>query len=105
LTDSYDYAAFGELDLLSGTTENEFLFTGEQYDPALELYYEPLAKLSPVGGQISNSHPADANEYYSRVLPKAVASFFSNRRGKAQIQRKGPTTRLLWRVFHDGPGG
>ncbi len=29
----------------------------------LKLYIEPLAKLSRVGGQISISHPVDANEY------------------------------------------
>ena len=39
LTDSYDYSPYGELRKHSGTSDNTFLFTGEQYDPEAELYY------------------------------------------------------------------
>lgn len=39
ITDTYDYEAFGELLNSSGSTENKYLFTGEQYDAGLDQYY------------------------------------------------------------------
>lgn len=39
VTDSYDYDAFGNLISQTGTTPNNYLFAGEQFDPALGLYY------------------------------------------------------------------
>ena len=39
LTDSYDYDAFGEVLNQTGSTENNYLFTGEQFDPNLDQYY------------------------------------------------------------------
>ncbi|MDH5572273.1 MAG: hypothetical protein OEY89_10940, partial [Gammaproteobacteria bacterium] len=38
-TDSYDYEAFGETLNKTGTTENSYLFTGEQFDAGLGDYY------------------------------------------------------------------
>jgi RHS repeat-associated protein len=39
VTDRYTYDAFGRLLSSSGTTPNEFLYSGEQYDRVLALYY------------------------------------------------------------------
>jgi RHS repeat-associated protein len=39
VTDAYDYDAFGNLINSTGSTPNNYLFAGEQYDPALGLYY------------------------------------------------------------------
>lgn len=39
ITDSYTYEAFGNLLNSAGTTENNYLFTGEQYDPYVDFYY------------------------------------------------------------------
>ena len=39
LTDSYTYTPYGKLSSHEGTSENSFLFTGEQYDPEAELYF------------------------------------------------------------------
>ncbi|SMF03440.1 RHS repeat-associated core domain-containing protein [Alteromonadaceae bacterium Bs31] len=39
VTDSYDYKAFGELLNQSGSAENSYLFTGEQFDASLDQYY------------------------------------------------------------------
>ncbi len=39
VTDSYDYTAFGEIHGETGTTDNTFLFTGEQYDSNVGQYY------------------------------------------------------------------
>jgi RHS repeat-associated protein len=38
-TDEYDYEAFGELTGSSGTTDNDYLFAGEQFDGVLGDYY------------------------------------------------------------------
>ncbi|WP_143821127.1 RHS repeat-associated core domain-containing protein, partial [Motiliproteus sp. MSK22-1] len=38
-TDGYDYEAFGETLNQTGTTENSYLFTGEQLDSSLNQYY------------------------------------------------------------------
>jgi len=37
--DTYDYDAFGNLISSTGTTPNNYLFAGEQFDPALGIYY------------------------------------------------------------------
>ena len=39
VTDTYDYEAFGELVDLSGESENDYLFAGEQFDGGLGQYY------------------------------------------------------------------
>jgi RHS repeat-associated protein len=39
ITDSYNYESFGSLLNQVGTTENNYLFTGEQYDNNLDNYY------------------------------------------------------------------
>jgi RHS repeat-associated protein len=39
LTDTYDYDAFGNLISSTGTTPNNYLFAGEQFDPSLGIYY------------------------------------------------------------------
>jgi RHS repeat-associated protein len=39
VTNTYDYDAFGILTSQTGTTPNNYLFAGEQFDPALGIYY------------------------------------------------------------------
>jgi RHS repeat-associated protein len=39
VTDTYDYEAFGEVINETGTTQNNYKFTGEQFDKSLDLYY------------------------------------------------------------------
>ena len=39
VTDTYDYDAFGNLISSTGTTPNNYLFAGEQFDAALGIYY------------------------------------------------------------------
>jgi RHS repeat-associated protein len=39
VTDTYDYDAFGNLINSTGSTANNYLFAGEQFDPNLGLYY------------------------------------------------------------------
>ncbi|MGH1429411.1 MAG: Ig-like domain-containing protein, partial [Arenicella sp.] len=39
ITDEYDYDAFGETLNQTGSTQNDYLFTGEQFDAGLDQYY------------------------------------------------------------------
>jgi RHS repeat-associated protein len=39
VTDTYDYEAFGEVLNETGTTDNNYKFTGEQFDSSLDQYY------------------------------------------------------------------
>jgi RHS repeat-associated protein len=51
ITDSYDYDAFGNLINQTGSTPNNYLFAGEQYDPALTLYYNRARYLNTTTGR------------------------------------------------------
>ena len=51
VTDTYDYDAFGNLLHSTGTTPNNYLFAGEQYDPALSLYYNRARYLNTATGR------------------------------------------------------
>jgi len=50
-TDTYDYDAFGNLLHSTGTTFNEFLFAGEQFDSDLNLYYNRARYLNVSTGR------------------------------------------------------
>src|SRR5208337_2073175 len=47
----YDYDAFGNLINQTGSTPNNYLFAGEQYDPALSLYYNRARYLNTATGR------------------------------------------------------
>jgi RHS repeat-associated protein len=51
ITDSYDYDAFGNLINSTGSAPNVYLFAGEQYDPALGLYYNRARYLNTSTGR------------------------------------------------------
>ena len=51
ITDTYDYDAFGNLTNSTGSTPNNYLFAGEQFDPALGLYYNRARYLNTTTGR------------------------------------------------------
>jgi RHS repeat-associated protein len=51
VTDTYDYDAFGNLLHQAGTTPNNYLYSGEQFDPDLGLYYNRARYLSVSSGR------------------------------------------------------
>ncbi|MGA8367822.1 MAG: RHS repeat-associated core domain-containing protein, partial [Candidatus Acidiferrales bacterium] len=51
VTDTYDYDAFGNEIHSTGTTPNEFLFAGEQFDSTLNLYYNRARYLNVTTGR------------------------------------------------------
>jgi len=51
ITDTYDYDAFGNLIHSTGSTLNNYLFAGEQFDPDLGLYYNRARYLNVSTGR------------------------------------------------------
>jgi len=58
ITDAYDYEAFGSLVSSTGTTPNNYLFVGEQFDAALGLYYNRARYLDTNTGRFWSMDPA-----------------------------------------------
>jgi len=71
VTDTYDYDAFGNLINSNGSTPNNYLFAGEQYDPALGLYYNRARYLNTATGRFwtadreegASTEPLSLNRY------------------------------------------
>jgi RHS repeat-associated protein len=51
VTDTYSYDAFGDLSAQSGTTENSYLYTGQQFDEATGLYSLRARYYNPTVGR------------------------------------------------------
>jgi len=78
ITDTYTYDAFGELLAKTGTTPNNYLYCGEQYDPDLGLYYLRARYMNPGDGRFwtmdsyegDNEDPLSLHKYlYGRDNP------------------------------------
>jgi RHS repeat-associated protein len=71
ITDTYTYDAFGTLVSATGSTENRYLYCGEQYDSALGLYYLRARLMNPLTGRFwtadtyegQNSDPQSIHKY------------------------------------------
>ena len=61
VTDTYDYDAFGNLINSSGATPNNYLYSGEQFDSDLRLYYLRARYYNPVTGRFlsRDANPGD----------------------------------------------
>jgi RHS repeat-associated protein len=57
ITDGYVYDAFGVTLDHAGTTENNYLYTGEQYDPNIGFYYLRARYYSQETGRFMNHDP------------------------------------------------
>ena len=57
VTDTYDYTAFGQLARSSGSTANNYMFAGEQLDPASGLYYLRARYMDPRVGRFISTDP------------------------------------------------
>jgi RHS repeat-associated protein len=57
VTDTYDYDAFGNLIHSSGSTPNDYLYRGEQFDPDLGLYYLRARYYNSVTGRFLSRDP------------------------------------------------
>jgi len=61
VTDTYDYDAFGNLIHSTGTTPNNYLFAGEQFDPDLGLYYNRARYLNVSTGRFWSMDTIDGD--------------------------------------------
>jgi RHS repeat-associated protein len=61
-TDTYDYDAFGNLVNSTGSTPNNYLFAGEQFDPALGLYYNRARYLNSNTGRFWGMDTQDGDQ-------------------------------------------
>jgi RHS repeat-associated protein len=69
-TDSYEYDAYGNEFTVSGTTPNEMMYRGEQYDSDLGLYYLRARYYNPLTGRFMSRDPEDGNQYDPATLHK-----------------------------------
>ena len=70
VTDTYDYDAFGNVIASVGTTQNEFLFTGQQYDANIGFYYLRARYYQPTIGRFTISDPFEGDPYAPMSLHK-----------------------------------
>jgi RHS repeat-associated protein len=71
VTDSYSYTAFGEIFSQSGTTENKYLYTGQQFDESTGLYSLRARYFNPAVGRflsqdsysVNYNNPIELNRY------------------------------------------
>jgi RHS repeat-associated protein len=59
ITDEYEYDAFGNSFTKTGTTPNNYLYRGEQYDSDLGLYYLRARYYNPNTGRFLSRDPLD----------------------------------------------
>jgi RHS repeat-associated protein len=70
VTDTYAYDAFGNKISSTGTTPNEFLYRGEQYDPDLGLYYLRARYYNATTGRFLSRDPEDGKPIDPKSLHK-----------------------------------
>jgi RHS repeat-associated protein len=59
VTDTYEYDAYGNALVTTGSTPNVYLYRGEQYDPDLGLYYLRARYYNPQTGRFMSRDPLD----------------------------------------------
>lgn len=63
VADTYTFDAFGNLLASTGSTSNDFLFGGEQYDPNLGFYYLRARYMDPANGRFIGPDPFAGSPY------------------------------------------
>jgi RHS repeat-associated protein len=70
LTDSYGYDAFGTIINRTGTTDNNYLYAGEQFDADLGFYYNRARYLNVATGRFVSQDSYEGNKFEPRTLHK-----------------------------------
>jgi RHS repeat-associated protein len=90
VTDEYEYDAFGNSFTKSGTTPNNYLYRGEQYDPDLSLYYLRARYYNPDTGRFLSRDP----EAGIALDPKSLHKYLYA--GGDPVNASDPTGRFLF---------
>jgi RHS repeat-associated protein len=69
-TDTYEYDAFGNELNKTGTTPNNYLYRGEEWDPDLGLYYLRARYYNPLTGRFLSRDPEEGKIGYPKTLHK-----------------------------------
>jgi RHS repeat-associated protein len=72
VTNMYEYDAFGYLLTSTGTTPNNYLYRGEQYDANLGLYYLRARYYNPATGRFLGRDPEDGIPTDPKTLHKYI---------------------------------
>jgi len=72
VTDSYEYDAFGNHWTVEGTTPNNMLYRGEEYDPDLSLVYLRARYMNPLTGRFMSRDPEDGTFQSPITLHKYI---------------------------------
>jgi len=72
VTDTYDYDAFGNLLHSTGTTPNVYLYSGEQFDPDLNLYYNRARYLNVSTGRFWSTDTLQGRDTQPLSLHKYI---------------------------------
>ncbi len=70
VTDTYEYDAFGNALQTSGSTPNNYLYRGEQYDSDLGLYYLRARYYNAATGRFMSRDPEDGKRIDPKTLHK-----------------------------------
>jgi RHS repeat-associated protein len=70
VTDTFEYDAFGNAITHTGTTPNNYLYRGEQFDPDLGFYYLRARYYNPQTGRFMSRDPEDGNPVDPATLHK-----------------------------------
>lgn len=70
ITDSYDYDAFGTIVNRTGTTDNNYLYAGEQFDADLGFYYNRARYLNVETGRFISQDTYEGNKFEQKSLHK-----------------------------------
>jgi RHS repeat-associated protein len=87
VTDTYNYDAFGNLLNSTGTTPNNYRYSGEQYDSDLSLYYLRARYYNPVTARFLSRDPENGIFTDPKTLHKYVYA------GGDPVNFKDPTGR------------
>ena len=69
VTGSYEYDAFGNSFTVSGSTPNNYLYRGEQFDSDLGLYYLRARYYNPATGRFMSRDPNDSQLIDGNGIP------------------------------------
>jgi RHS repeat-associated protein len=90
VTDAYEYDAFGNSFAKTGSTPNNYLYRGEQYDPDLGLYYLRARYYNAATGRFTSRDPEDGKAADPKTLHKYLYA------GGDPINAVDPTGRDLF---------